>query len=651
MVEHVPRPLRLRQLALAAVARTAVPADGDHAPEASMLRSALDPVLASNEPLGVLLDDCLRSPAPEDQALCDLDVDLCLTPIELLTVALASAAEDDPAVGRIVSHVQAPLAGARPTLGLLSRAFRDAFCGESDGVVPALLNGAAFRTGLLGVVDDKLPLCEQAVMVPAAICLALTGQDGRWPGAVIGVDESARVPLPASTLEAARRHADALAVAEPRTLVIRSSSPAEARSTAAVIAQVLGRRAAFLEPDHADAVGPWLVLRGLVPVFCCEPGPGEVRRLPRVAGYAGPTLVVAGLDGAIEPPEGAAATWTLPVPSSTERRILWWAALGDSALASEMGDQFRHPAGRIAHLARLARHEAALAGRPQPTVADVFQASWSAEGAGLDALAHPVRGLVADEALVVTPRLRGDLESVLARCRLRDDLAAGLGASATTRYSPGVRALFVGPSGTGKTLAAGWMATQLHLPLYRVDLASVTSKYIGETEKNLSQLLARAEQAEVILLFDEADSLFGKRTEVTDANDRFANSQTNYLLQRIETYAGIVILTSNCRGHIDPAFARRLDFIVEFPMPGPEERRALWQSHLGSQTVVQPPDLNQLAALLDLSGGHIRNAVLAAAVRARQAGRAIAFEDLLAGAASELSKLGRQLPMELRATR
>src|SRR2546430_13862603 len=119
---------------------------------------------------------------------------------------------------------------------------------------------------------------------------------------------------------------------------------------------------------------------------------------------------------------------------------------------------------------------------------------------------------------------------------------SGLGASATARYHPGVRALFVGPSGTGKTLAAGWLATRLGLPLYRVDLASVTSKYIGETEKNLAQLLARAEQAEVILLFDEADSLFGKRTDITDSNDRFANAQTNYLLQRIENYDGIVLL-------------------------------------------------------------------------------------------------------------
>ena len=164
---------------------------------------------------------------------------------------------------------------------------------------------------------------------------------------------------------------------------------------------------------------------------------------------------------------------------------------------------------------------------------------------------------------------------------MRDELVAGLGVSATTRYRPGVRALFTGPSGTGKTLAAGWIATRLGLPLYRVDLASVTSKYIGETEKNLAQLLARAEQAEVILFFDEADSLFGKRTDITDSNDRFANAQTNYLLQRIENYDGIVLLTSNSQARFDTAFARRIDFVIEFSQPAPEERRAIWLSHLG----------------------------------------------------------------------
>jgi SpoVK/Ycf46/Vps4 family AAA+-type ATPase len=281
--------------------------------------------------------------------------------------------------------------------------------------------------------------------------------------------------------------------------------------------------------------------------------------------------------------------------------------------------------------------------------AQVLAAAWTGEGSGLDALAEPLRASVPDEALVASERLRADLDALMLRCHAREDLADGLGASASTRYRPGVRALFTGPSGTGKTLAAGWIATRLGLPLYRVDLASVTSKYIGETEKNLSQLLARAEQAEVILLFDEADSLFGKRTDISDSNDRFANAQTNYLLQRIENYDGIVVLTSNSQARFDDAFARRLDFIIDFPPPGPEQRRALWQSHLGPHTRLTSSEVNQLAVLVDLNGGQTRNAVLAAAVHARRAKREIEFPDLLSGIEAELRKLGRQVPVEFQA--
>ena len=243
--------------------------------------------------------------------------------------------------------------------------------------------------------------------------------------------------------------------------------------------------------------------------------------------------------------------------------------------------------------------------------------------------------------------LRSELLLLGARCRYREGLATSLGAALRVRYRVGVRALFTGPSGTGKTLACAWLASRLGLPLYRVDLAAVVSKYIGETEKNLAELLARAEAADVVLLFDEADSLFGKRTEVKDSNDRFANSQTNYLLQRIETYRGIVLLTSNSRTRLDPAFTRRLDMIVEFPLPGPKERRGLWRAHLGNAHSLDQADLNRLAASCNLAGGDIRNVVLIAAVLARIEDRAIRFDDIREGLAIEYRKLAKALPPEL----
>jgi SpoVK/Ycf46/Vps4 family AAA+-type ATPase len=185
------------------------------------------------------------------------------------------------------------------------------------------------------------------------------------------------------------------------------------------------------------------------------------------------------------------------------------------------------------------------------------------------------------------------------------------------------------------------------MPLYRVDLAAVNSKYIGETEKNLAQLLAHAEQAEVVLLFDEADAIFGKRTEVKEANDRFANAQTNYLLQRIESFDGVTLLTSNSKSRFDAAFMRRLDLIIEFPLPGPDERRALWLSHLGNGHSLGMSQVNQLAAAVDLGGGHIRNAVLSAAVQAQARGTPIAYSDLAIAISDEYRKLGKQTPADL----
>jgi ATPase family associated with various cellular activities (AAA) len=638
--------MRLHDVALAAVediCAEAPPASSSQ--EDRFLRDAAASVRANNRSLNQALDACLRAPAPGDEPLVWLAGQLRMAPVEILAVALAAAVEDNPLFGRVLAHVQTPLGGSRPTLGLLVSAL-ERLAPASRSVLPALLNGPAVKSGLLSVLNDTAPLPERPVMVPSPLCLAIAGHDSLWPGTSIGSVEAAPIPLPDSVRAAADQHAAALGGDVHRALALRSGSPAEGRSVALAIARALSKRAAFIETDKVAGFGPWLLLRGMLPVFCIELAPGERRKLPPLPGYNGPALVVCGPDGSIEMPTASVANWTLPIPSQAGRRALWIAALDGTVpvgsdpephaleLASQLAADHRHGAGRIAHLGRLAHHHAALAGRSTIERGDVLAAAWTGEGGGLDALAEPLRSIVSDEALIL-------------RCRVREDLAAGLGASTSTRYRPGVRALFTGPSGTGKTLAAGWIATRLGLPLYRVDLAAVTSKYIGETEKNLSQLLARAEQAEVILLFDEADSLFGKRTEINDANDRFANAQTNYLLQRLENYDGLVVLTSNSQARFDEAFARRLDFIIDFPLPGPDERRALWQSHLGPLARITASELNQLAVLVDLTGGQTRNVVLAAAVHARRDRREIEFSDLLSGIEAEFRKLGRQVPVDL----
>jgi ATP-dependent Clp protease ATP-binding subunit ClpA len=329
---------------------------------------------------------------------------------------------------------------------------------------------------------------------------------------------------------------------------------------------------------------------------------------------------------------------------------LWQRAIhGDNKenIAKHLAKHHRHSSGRIAQLGQMAHHYRSLAGREEAHLDDIIQASREGDGVGLDALAQPLRSFIPEDALVVSEQVTTQMQLLTMRCQARDGLANQLGVSASVRYRPGVRALLAGPSGTGKTLAALWLSSRLGLPLYRVDLASVTSKYIGETEKNLAQLLARAEQAEVVLLFDEADSMFGKRTEVKEANDRFANAQTNYLLQRLETYDGITLLTSNNRNRLDSAFTRRLDMIIEFDLPAPNERLRLWHSHLGESHGVSRSQLNKLAAVAELTGGHIRNAVLTAAAISQTEQRAITYDDILRGLDIEYRKQGKKLPHNL----
>jgi SpoVK/Ycf46/Vps4 family AAA+-type ATPase len=432
-------------------------------------------------------------------------------------------------------------------------------------------------------------------------------------------------------------------------LIIRSGDSAEGRAGAERVASGSGRRAVLVTAERTAGLAPWLFLSGFLPVFAQTLDAGERKPAPAIPGFDGPILVLSGPDGEFTSDNRSVLEWKLGVPAQQERYDLWQSSLQDEELARRLASEHRHTAGRIAALAERARghSENPPEDRSRLTYSDIRRVSRSGEGIGLAALAEIVLDEVGDDALVAPEALRAELESLVERCRLRDGVSAALGPAMQARYRPAVRALFVGPSGTGKTLAASWLATRLGLPLFRVDLAAITSKYIGETEKNLSQLLTRAEQSEVVLLFDEADSLFAKRTEVRDSNDRFANSQTNYLLQRMESYDGITLLTSNNRARFDAAFARRLDVVIEFPLPGPEERRALWLAHLGEKHSITPTQLNLIAAGADLAGGQIRNVVLSAAVAAGRADP-INVRHLVAGLATEYRKLARQLPEQLR---
>ena len=211
------------------------------------------------------------------------------------------------------------------------------------------------------------------------------------------------------------------------------------------------------------------------------------------------------------------------------------------------------------------------------------------------------------------------------------------------KLKPGYRSLFYGPSGTGKTLTASLLGQETGRDVYRIDLAMVISKYIGETEKNLEKVFKQAENKEWILFFDEADALFGKRTKITDAHDRFANQEVAYLLQRVEDYAGVVILASNMRSNLDEAFTRRFQSIIHFPMPKPSERLRLWQNAFSEKTGLDDKIIfSDIASSYELSGGTIMNVVRYATLMALKKGtRVISHEDVLNGIRQEFQKEGK----------
>jgi hypothetical protein len=253
-----------------------------------------------------------------------------------------------------------------------------------------------------------------------------------------------------------------------------------------------------------------------------------------------------------------------------------------------------------------------------------------------------------DDIVLAAP-IRRHLEEFEAQTRLRLDVYEDWGFGRLVPLGAGVTALFAGPSGTGKTMAAQVIARSLGMDLYRVDLAGVMNKYIGETEKRLKQVFDACERANVLLLFDEADALFGRRTQVRDAHDRFANIEIDYLLQRMEQFGGVAVLATNRKSDLDTAFIRRLRFIVDFLPPGAAERRLLWRIALPDLSPAGEPlldgvDFEALAAGLDMSGAAIKSAALAAAFLARAGGDCIGMRHIVHAARRELAKQTKELP-------
>jgi len=351
------------------------------------------------------------------------------------------------------------------------------------------------------------------------------------------------------------------------------------------------------------------------------------------------------------PIQGAAVRIEFP-PPSVEVRSRWWAtALHDSGLdadaIAQLASQFSLTKAQIQAAVTTAKMSQPQTDRHLSLEA-VYQAARSQSSHSLNELATPIQPRHTWQDLILPAETSQQLQELRLTLKHRATVYEQWGFGEQVSASNSLTALFAGPPGTGKTMAASILAQDMGLDLYAVDLSLIVSKYIGETEKNLSRIFEESERSNAILFFDEADALFGKRTEVRDSHDRYANLEVSYLLQRIEHYSGIVILASNLRKNIDEAFVRRMNFIINFPFPKPEQRLNIWKSIWPKQAPLKTDiDFEKLAHKHELAGGNIRSIALASAFLAAEDGQHITIQHIHQALKREYQKLGRILEESL----
>lgn len=566
-----------------------------------------------------------------------------LTPLALTLLFTAGLVDEDARFGALFEALSGLPGEPRPTTGLLST------WSDDDEAREALAQLLA--SGLLVAANADAPRSRWTLHVPAVLWEALRGAAlpslPPWASyrPPVELPELDQLVLSAALTGMLYRLPELVGGPAPRPLVVRGPKRGGRRTLAAAVARRLGLGLLELGDPGAGTglVGPLAVMLPALPLVVLDPAPGETVELPQFPGYRGPLAAVAGRRGGVRAER--AVTITLPMPSPELRAAHWEQALGDGELAAELAGSARLSGGTIRAVAQRARAEAALAGRTRPGRDEVATAIAAVDGEVLETLATRVRVTGDWDQLAVVPETARELDLLRSRCRHRERLHEHVGPLLGEQLTAGVRVLFSGPSGTGKTLAARLLAASLGKPLFALDLSAVVNKYLGETEKNLEAVLSRAEELDVVLVLDEGDALMTGRTDVTTANDRYANLETNFLLQRLESYEGILVVTTNAGDRIDPAFRRRLDVVIEFRMPDAGERRAIWDLHLPADAVVGDPFLAELATRCQLSGGQIRNAVLHASVLALHEGTAVGGDQIDRAVRREYRKSGSVCPL------
>ena len=574
--------------------------------------------------------------------------------IELLLIAMAP--DVDARFERLYGYLQDDVSRRRASVGLGLE-----LCGLPSSSAYArsrLAAGAPLVDEyLVQVEENERPVLTRPLRVPDRVAAHLLGSD--IPDAVVAAlayDCEQAMPNEAATLVRWMRDSEG---GGSRLAYIRERPGASGAALASSAFAQVGRPTLALDLERLRTEDDVVTVAALsareagLTGAGIVAGPVEVliaRGLPAVRAFSEmPALIV--LVGARSWDPGWARDVPFiceaPIPDALQRAELWRRNLnGDTPTGLDLAGtmaQFRLTAEQVHRAARAARMEAHA--REIPLDEEELKAGARAQNAaGLERLARRIQPAVNFADLVLPPDTMAQLKELLTRARYREQVLDVWKMGGPSARRRGLTALFAGPSGTGKTMAAEVLASELGLDLYTVDLATVVDKYIGETEKNLDRIFAEAERINGVILFDEADALFGKRSEVSDAHDRYANVEVAYLLQRMELFDGIAILATNLRANLDEAFTRRLDSLVDFPEPEAEYRRRLWERSLGSNMPrAADLDLEFLAESFKLSGGAIRNIVVAAAYAAAEAKHPLDMGDLVRATQREYLKLGRMV--------
>jgi AAA+ superfamily predicted ATPase len=621
-----------------------------------------------------------------DSILAWLQRTFALAAVDLAVVAIALAPELDRRYEKLYAYLQDDVRCKRPTVDL---ALNLLGCSAPEKLryrTRFATNGPLVGQGLLHLIADtpqsRPPLLAQELHLDEQVVNLLLSQPGLdrqlKPFCTLGQpiaqdvlpQEQALLMLVAQHWAADRplrlyfqgvdragkhRRAEAIAAAlQVPLLAVNLARLVEEKSGFEALVQRVLREALFQ--------GAVLYLEDLDRVHAAE---GDAYRLVGRAIAAQPGIVIlAGKQPYVPMSDYSLGVVTIPfaLPDTNQRRELWRSALAlyeiplDEPGLEALSDRFQLTAEQIgdavATAGTMARLKAVETGRndEQPStlsLAELFAAARSQTGYDLTALARKVVPKHGWGDIVLPPKQATLLQELCQEAKYQTQVWESWGFANKLSLGRGLNVLFSGPPGTGKTFAAEVIAHELGLDLYQIDLSQMVSKYIGETEKNLNRVFTAAANSNAILLFDEADALFGQRSEVKDAHDRYANIETSYLLQKMEEYEGVAILTTNFRSNMDEAFVRRLRYIIEFVLPGELERRRIWEL-IWPEHLPRDPDLDLefMASKCELPGANIRNIALRAAFLAAADGGVVGMVHLIVALQREYQKMGKMLMLE-----